>query len=150
MVEVAATCKITHAILTYICLWSHLITAHKGSPHNVIHSSSIFHLVDLAQLVVKLLKPNAPITKTTIGRINPGTGVQSSCNITKVIWNNTTVTTLKINQTRMARYLPSHNSATQPVTGSNTKKAWYVQSRIVLCVPLRLSLIAKNTNNCTA
>ena len=29
-----------------------LSTAHKGSPHNIIHSSSVFHVVDLVQLVV--------------------------------------------------------------------------------------------------
>ena len=81
---------------------------------------NVFHLVDLVQLV---LKPNAPIIKTTIGRVSPGTGVQLSFSITKVIWSYTTVTAFKINPTRMPQYLPSYDSATQPVTGSNTKRA---------------------------
>ena len=46
---------------------------------------NVFHLVGLMQLVIQLLKPNAPIIKTTIGRVSPGTGVQLNCSITKVI-----------------------------------------------------------------
>ena len=50
----------------------------------------------------------------------------------------------------MAGYLPNHDSATQPVTGSNTHNPMLAHIAIILSDLVRLNSKAENINHCPA
>ena len=58
------------------------------------------------------------------------------------------VTKDKTSPTAIARYRPSHDSATQPVTGSNIQRAICTYSNAILRLSGRLRAIAGNTSQC--
>lgn len=103
-----------------------------AAPSSLAEAPIIWSSANGSKLVNKIPAPIVVSGSDKHSRTNPTMGVQLNCSMMKTIMSARSPNSDRMNPAVMARYLPSQESATQPVIGINTQRAEITQSYTIL------------------